>query len=282
MPPAFEDVMAELRKMEGSEREKVCDAMMKFRGGTYDDEKSADADAGGASKATEGEGGGGSHASQRHAHAKKEDESSDVEKDGSQPMAYVSEVEKTWAFDADNGQQPLDKDWCDILKANDENVTSDEFEFVCTRLMPCGKVFKYDVDITDAANMTSTNCQSNKRRALRRMEMRVIEVKEMLAAGNTACIDVLQKAKTWKLQWQVEDELAWKNMTEDVNQTLLTGLIAKKETVQITHWWQHPTYKKWKKTTYDVHLSLESQTSREWKGKVRPVRLVALREWSFN
>ena len=115
------------------------------------------------------------------------------------------------------------------------------------------------------------------------MEMRVFAVKEMLAAGSTACIDVFQKdGNTWRLQWQVEDELGWKNMTEYVNQTLLTGLIAKKEIVEITHQWQHPTNKKWKKTIYDVHLSLERQKSREWQGNSRTVRLVALREWYSN
>ena len=195
MPTNVEAVMAKIAQMEHGERVKLAHEIAKLPkmdASEKDGGKSVGADAGGASKATEGEGGGGTHASQRHAHVKEEEESSDVEKDGSQPMEHVSDVEKTWAFEADDCQQPLNNDWLDVLKAN-EHKPIDECKFEFNRKMRCGKVFKYDVDITDRTNPTSTNRKSNKRRALHRMEMRVIQVKGLRAEGNMACIDVLQK-----------------------------------------------------------------------------------------
>ena len=110
--------------------------------------------------------------------------------------------------------------------------------------------------------------------------MRVLAVKDMLADGSTADIDAFQKDDVWKMQWQVEDNCGWTNMTEDSNQALLTEIAAQNANVELTHEWQHPKTKKWKKTIYDVDLSLEQQTSREWHKTQRVVRLVAMREWN--
>ena len=200
-------------------------------------------------------------------------------------MEHVSQSEQTWAYDDDNGQQPLDDGWCDILNQNDKNGESSAVKFMFTRVMKSGAEHEYEVDITDGANMTSTNCKSKKKRALHRKEMRVLKVEDMLAAGSTAGFDVFEKHGEnggWKLQWQVEDELGWKNMTEDSNKALLTGIAAKKENVEITHHWEHPISKQRKTTIYDVHLSLGRQKSREWKGNSRTVRLVVLRMWCGN
>ena len=71
-------------------------------------------------------------------------------------------------------------------------------------------------------------------------------------------------------------------MTEDVNKTLLTEIAAQNAKVEVTHEWQHPKSGHWNKTKYDVDLSLEQQTSREWHKKQRAVRLVAMREWILH
>ena len=147
-------------------------------------------------------------------------------------------------------------------------------------LHKCRAVHKYEVNPTE---MKCTSMQSKKERVLHRMQMRVLTVSDMLADGSTASIDdAFKKDDGWKMQWQVEDDWGWKNMTEDSNKALLTGIAAKKENVEITHHWEHPKSNQRKTTIYDVHLSLGRQKSRESHGNSRTVRLVVLRMWCGN
>ena len=153
------------------------------------------------------------------------------------------------------------------------NFGSDMSEFEFASRQKSGAEIKFEVNLLD---MTITNLKTDTKSVLYRKEMRVLAVKDMLADGSTAGIDAFQKDDVWKMQWQVEDNWGWKNMTEDSNQALLTEIAAQNANVELSHEWQHPKTKKWN----DVDLKLEQQTSREWHKTQRAVRLVAMREWN--
>jgi hypothetical protein len=199
--------------------------------------------------------------------------------EGSQPMPaiqHAGEPEKTWDYEYYGDQKMCDTTWIEILNHNDETVESGAFEFALETENLRGGKRKWEANTTD---MKLMDMKTKKLHDLRKLEMRVLSPKDMLEAGSTTDIAAFQKDDVWTLRWQVEDNSGWKNMTEDVNNALLTELEAKNVHVEITHEWLHPGSQKWKETKYDVDLSLEQQTSREWQGTQRAVRLVAMREW---
>ena len=74
--------------------------------------------------------------------------------DGSQRIAHAGEVEKTWVYDDDSGQQTLDKVWIEVLNDAEGNAGSDMFEFEFANQLKCGTEIKYEVNLTE---MTITN-----------------------------------------------------------------------------------------------------------------------------
>ena len=204
--------------------------------------------------------------------------------DGSQPIAHAGAVEKTWVYDDVSGQQALDKLWIEVLNAAEGNAVTVRHKFAyqlkieLAHLLKCGTEIKFEVNLTE---MTITNLKTKKDSVLHRKEMRVLAVKDMFADVYTADrMRVFQKDYVWKMQWQVEENCGWKNMTEDSNQALLTQIAAQNAHFELTDEWRHPETNKWNKSTYDVDLSLEQLTSREWPQTQRAVRLVAMREWN--
>jgi hypothetical protein len=188
---------------------------------------------------------------------------------------YVGKVEKTWAYDGAASLQMPDQAAIRILNAHDGNEQSLLERFTFTRRLKNDEPLEYEVD-TDA--MTSTNKESKKKRAVHHMQLRVLGVKYMLAAGSTASFSELTNAD-WTMQWQVKDDSGWKNMTEASNQTLLDAFTAQNSNVEINHDLQHPWSHVWKRTYYDGDLLWERQTKRGSHRTERPVRLVALSEW---
>ena len=201
---------------------------------------------------------------------------------GSQPiqsprvLAHVGKVEKTWAYDGADSLQMLDEAAIRILNAHDGNEQSLLERFTFTRRLKNDETIEYEVD-THA--MTSTNKESKKKRAVHRMQLRVLGVKYMLGACSTASFSELTN-DAWTMQWQFKDDSGWKNMTQESNQILLDAFLAQNSNVAIIHDWQDPWH--WKRTYYDVDLLWERQTKRGSHRTKRPVRLVAFREWCLN
>ena len=172
---------------------------------------------------------------------------------GSQPsqsppdLDHVTEVEKTWVYEDDKGDEMLNQQWIESLNDNDANLQSFSTKFTFDRSVNVTIVKEYEVDI-DA--MTSTNKGSKQARALHRMQLRILEVDDMLEAGSTAPFTALIK-NGWTMRWQVKEVCGWKNVDVEENETLLNALASP----NVLEEW-HP---------------------RDGRGQV--LRLVALREW---
>jgi hypothetical protein len=173
---------------------------------------------------------------------------------GSQPsqsppdLDHVTEVEKTWVYEDDEGNEMLDQQWIERLNDNDANLQSSSTKFTFDRSVNVTIVKKYDVDI-DA--MTSTNKGSKQARALHRMQLRILKVDDMLEAGPTSPFTALIK-NGWTMRWQVKEVCGWKNVDVEDNETWLNAMASP----NVAEKWQHPR-----------------------DGKEKLLRLVALREW---
>jgi hypothetical protein len=175
---------------------------------------------------------------------------------GSQPsqsppdLDHVTEVEKTWVYEDDNGDkiQMLNQQWIESLNDNDANLESFSTKLTFDRSVNVYVVKEYEVDI-DA--MTSTNKESKHARALQRMQLRILLVDDMLEAGTIAPFIALLN-DDWRMRWQSEEVCGWKNLSAEGNEVLCSWLASS----NVLEEWVHPR-----------------------DGKEQLLRLVALKEW---
>jgi hypothetical protein len=175
---------------------------------------------------------------------------------GSQPIQsppdldHVTEVEKTWVYEDDNGDkiQMLNQQWIESLNDNDANLESFSTKLTFDRSVNVYVVKEYEVDI-DA--MTSTNKESKHARALQRMQLRILLVDDMLEAETTAPFIALLN-NGWKMRWQSKEVCGWKNVSAEGNEILCNWLASP----NVLEEWVHPR-----------------------DGKEQLLRLVALKEW---
>jgi hypothetical protein len=195
---------------------------------------------------------------------------------GSQPIEsprvldHVGKVENAWVYEDDASLQMLDHNWIDILNKNDGNLQSFLTEFTFTRKLSNESLFSYVYDV-DIDAMTSTNEKSKKARALHRMQLRVLGVKDMLEAGSMASFSALTN-DGWTMQWQFQDFWGWKNMTEASNHTLLNAFTGQNASGVFDEWQIQ--------SSHILHFAaavLSGRPGADLHNDGRPLRLVALR-----
>ena len=173
---------------------------------------------------------------------------------GSQPsqsppdLDHVTEVEKTWVYEDDKGDEMLNQQWIESLNDNDANLESFSTKLTFDRSVNVYVVKEYEVDI-DA--MTSTNKESKRVRALQRMQLRILLVDDMLEAGTIAPFIALLN-DDWRMRWQSEEVCGWKNLSAEGNEVLCSWLASS----NVLEEWVHPR-----------------------DNKEQLLRLVAIKEW---
>jgi hypothetical protein len=185
-------------------------------------------------------------------------------------LDHVGKVENAWVYEDDASLQMLDHNWIDILNKNDGNLQSFLTEFTFTRKLSNESLFSYVYDV-DIDAMTSTNEKSKKARALHRMQLRVLGVKDMLAAGSMASFSALTN-DGWTMQWQFQDFWGWKNMTEASNHTLLNAFTGQNASGVFDEWQIQ--------SSHILHFAaavLSGRPGADLHNDGRPLRLVALR-----
>ena len=196
---------------------------------------------------------------------------------GSQPMSAITRAtpsEKVWIYTEDWQERMLEQDWIERLNVAEASETHEvTFEFQ--------NQWKHGCAVNLEA-MVFKNHRSKKEGKLYRMEMIVLDVKDMLAKRSSADIDELQQGNAWHLRWQHTDPSGWKNMTPDSHKTLLSELVALKDVTVLTHDWLGSNSGTWNQTIYDVDFNAGKQTSRDYGHNQRDVRLVAMRDWTLR